>query len=64
MLANGNNGKAAVSKGHMLGVGKMDDDNYQILVDSINAEVWTNFMTQRLHKRSVDQGTVQKLHKD
>ena len=56
VLANGNNGKAAVSKGHMLGVGKMDDDNYQILVDSINAEVWTNFMTQRLAKRSIDEG--------
>ena len=31
VLANGNNGKAAVSKGHMLGVGKMDEESYDIL---------------------------------
>ena len=31
VLASGNEGKAAVSKGHMLGVGKMDDDEYDML---------------------------------
>ena len=34
----------------MLGVGKMDDESYDILASAVNAEVWTNFMTQRLQR--------------
>ena len=31
VLGSGNNGKASISKGHMVGVGKMDDAEYDML---------------------------------
>ncbi|CBY11122.1 unnamed protein product [Oikopleura dioica] len=49
--ANGDNGKAVVSKGHMLGIGELDDAEYEVVENAVHKEVWQT--TQRRKRRNV-----------
>ncbi|CAG5081704.1 Oidioi.mRNA.OKI2018_I69.PAR.g9943.t2.cds [Oikopleura dioica] len=49
--ANGDNGKAVVSKGHMLGIGELDDAEYEVVENAVHKEVWQT--TRRRKRRNV-----------